>query len=46
MLPIIYYAGISIARAWDQPIMLIFNLLCYAQVLKFSTYYAHVRDLC
>ena len=35
----------------DQPIMLIFYLLCYAPVLKFLTYayaqyYAHVKDLC
>ena len=34
----------------DQPIMLIFYLLCYALVLKFLTYYAlyyaHVKDLC
>ena len=34
----------------DQPIMLIFYLLCYAPVLKFLTYYAqyyaHVKYLC
>ena len=34
----------------DQPIMLIFYLLCYALVLKFLTYnaqyYAHVKDIC
>ena len=26
--------------------MLIFYLLCYAAVLKFLTYYAHVKELC
>ena len=34
----------------DQPIMLIFYLLCYAAVLKILTYYAqyyaHVKELC
>ena len=34
----------------DQPLMLIFYLLCYAAVLKFfiyyTQYYAHVKELC
>ena len=33
----------------DQPIMLIFNLLCYHPMLKYLTYYAqcyaHVKDV-
>ena len=43
-----YYKCLYVCR--DQPIMLIFYLLCNAAVLKILTYYAqyyaHVKDLC
>ena len=39
------YLSPYVAIARDRPIMLIFYLLCYAVVLKFLTYYAHVETV-
>ena len=44
------YRMVGSSEVRDQPIMLIFYLLCYAAVLNILTYYAqyyaHVKDLC
>ena len=50
MLQLHFLFMVSVIISRDQPIMLIFYLLCYAAVLKILTYYAqyyaHVKDLC